>query len=204
MAAFHQVILPIASQFAPQLTIVSAGFDAARGDPMGGCEISPEGYGLMTQMLRPLSAGRIALLLEGGYSISSLTESFLTCVRALLGETFAIPKLTTIKPYAVDAIKLTIESLSPYWSFSFDVDLPVGPKSLESTLDHLKQLKSKSPVYRKGEFLAVRNSEDGFCLLQCKEDVFEKTLEFSICWLVQIEKKKKRNHSSQVNFSIEK
>ena len=36
MAAFHHVVLPILSEYAPDLIIVSAGFDAAKGDPLGG------------------------------------------------------------------------------------------------------------------------------------------------------------------------
>ena len=36
MAAFYHVILPILSEYAPDLIIVSAGFDAAKGDPLGG------------------------------------------------------------------------------------------------------------------------------------------------------------------------
>ncbi|XP_049931862.1 histone deacetylase 15 [Nymphaea colorata] len=37
--AFEQVVLPIALQFAPDFTIISAGFDAAQGDPLGGCSV---------------------------------------------------------------------------------------------------------------------------------------------------------------------
>ena len=37
LAAFLHVILPIAYEFAPDLIVVSAGFDAAVGDPIGGC-----------------------------------------------------------------------------------------------------------------------------------------------------------------------
>ena len=36
MAAFSQVVLPVAYQFNPQMVLVAAGFDAARGDPLGG------------------------------------------------------------------------------------------------------------------------------------------------------------------------
>lgn len=36
LAAFLQVVLPVATQFNPQLVLVSAGFDAAVGDPLGG------------------------------------------------------------------------------------------------------------------------------------------------------------------------
>ena len=34
--AFHKIVLPIAYQYNPQLVLVSAGFDAAAGDPLGG------------------------------------------------------------------------------------------------------------------------------------------------------------------------
>lgn len=36
MAAFHRLVMPIAYAFNPQLVLVSAGFDAADGDPLGG------------------------------------------------------------------------------------------------------------------------------------------------------------------------
>lgn len=36
LAAFHHIILPIISEFCPDIIIVSAGFDAAKGDPLGG------------------------------------------------------------------------------------------------------------------------------------------------------------------------
>ncbi|KAG1347977.1 hypothetical protein COCNU_06G018060 [Cocos nucifera] len=37
--AFQHVVLPIALEFAPDITIISAGFDAARGDPLGCCDL---------------------------------------------------------------------------------------------------------------------------------------------------------------------
>ena len=36
MAAFHHIVLPITYEFSPDLIIISAGFDAAAGDPLGG------------------------------------------------------------------------------------------------------------------------------------------------------------------------
>ena len=38
--AFYNIVLPIAYAFDPQLVLVSAGFDAARGDPLGHCKVS--------------------------------------------------------------------------------------------------------------------------------------------------------------------
>ena len=40
MLAFHRLIMPVATRFAPDLVLVSAGFDAAAGDPLGGCKVS--------------------------------------------------------------------------------------------------------------------------------------------------------------------
>ena len=50
--AFYNLILPVAYQFNPDLVLVSSGFDAARGDPLGRCKVSPEFYGHMTNHLK--------------------------------------------------------------------------------------------------------------------------------------------------------
>ena len=96
--AFQKIVMPIAYEFNPQLVIgtfpaievivdsVSAGFDAAAGDPLGDCEVTPAGYAHMTHMLMPLAEGKIVLVLEGGYSLESTSKSALACVRVLMGE----------------------------------------------------------------------------------------------------------------------
>jgi histone deacetylase 6 len=50
--------MPIAAAFAPELVIISAGFDAAEGDPLGGCSLTPAGYSAMTHHLLSLAHGR--------------------------------------------------------------------------------------------------------------------------------------------------
>jgi len=68
--------------FAPELVLISAGFDAADGDALGGMHLLPETYAEATRMVRELakSAGheRIVSVLEGGYHIPILGP----CVRA--------------------------------------------------------------------------------------------------------------------------
>lgn len=56
--AIQQIVLPIAYEFNPELVLVSAGFDAAVGDPLGGCKVSPEGFGLFTHWLSGLANGK--------------------------------------------------------------------------------------------------------------------------------------------------
>jgi histone deacetylase 6 len=79
--AFQKVIMPIAMEFAPELVIsmqpldfannfecmsasVSAGFDAADGDDLGECHVTPTGYAHMTHMLSGLAGGKLVVALE--------------------------------------------------------------------------------------------------------------------------------------------
>lgn len=86
MFAFQHVVLPIAQEFAPDFTIISAGFDAARGDPLGGCDVTPDGYACMTDMLNSLSGGKLLVILEGGYNLRSISSSATAVIKVLLGE----------------------------------------------------------------------------------------------------------------------
>ncbi len=48
LAAWELVLGPIATAFAPEVVLVSAGFDAAEGDPLGGCRVTAHGYARLT------------------------------------------------------------------------------------------------------------------------------------------------------------
>jgi len=84
-AAFERVVLPVIEQFAPDLTLVSAGYDAHVRDPLGGMQLDGAGYAWMTRrLLGTLRRGpshRVGFLLEGGYDLAGLRES----VRDTLG-----------------------------------------------------------------------------------------------------------------------
>lgn len=43
---------------------VSAGFDAAKGDPLGECNVTPAGFAHMTQLLTGLAGGKVVAMLE--------------------------------------------------------------------------------------------------------------------------------------------
>jgi histone deacetylase 6 len=85
-AAFQRVLEPAADAFAPDLVLVSAGFDAAQGDPLGSMRVTPAGYAWMTSRLSRLAGGRVALALEGGYNLEAISKSAAACLRVLLGE----------------------------------------------------------------------------------------------------------------------
>ncbi|MCB9787655.1 MAG: histone deacetylase [Deltaproteobacteria bacterium] len=89
--AFDSVLVPIASEWKPELVLVSAGFDAHRLDPLGGMRLSDEGFAVLCARAMALADahadGRIVLLLEGGYDLQGLRESVRACLGVLGGET---------------------------------------------------------------------------------------------------------------------
>jgi len=87
LAAFELLVCPIVTAFAPSLILISAGYDAAQGDPLGAMNLSPDGYRAMTDRLVCLQAqGKVVVLLEGGYNLYSTAHSAEATLRALLRE----------------------------------------------------------------------------------------------------------------------
>eukprot|EP00294_Goniomonas_avonlea_P014009 CAMPEP_0114543584 /NCGR_PEP_ID=MMETSP0114-20121206/2430_1 /TAXON_ID=31324 /ORGANISM="Goniomonas sp, Strain m" /LENGTH=370 /DNA_ID=CAMNT_0001727925 /DNA_START=218 /DNA_END=1332 /DNA_ORIENTATION=+ len=78
------VVLPLARQFDPELVLVSAGFDAAAGDPLGGCKLSPDGYGRLTRGLLTVANGKMLQVLEGGYNLQVIPLCAEACVANML------------------------------------------------------------------------------------------------------------------------
>lgn len=50
--AFENIVMPVAEEFDPHLVLVSSGFDAGKGDPLGGFKVTPDMYGYMTHRLQ--------------------------------------------------------------------------------------------------------------------------------------------------------
>jgi histone deacetylase 6 len=80
--ACEQVFFPVIKEFAPDLIIISAGFDSALGDPLGNIGVSPVGYAYMTQGLRSIQK-KLAVVLEGGYDLNALRRSSEAVIRML-------------------------------------------------------------------------------------------------------------------------
>jgi len=117
MLVFDKILLPIANSFNPQLVIVSAGFDCALGDPIGGMRVTPEGFGRMTRRLQSLANGKLVLALEGGYDLVTLSDSIVHCVKALLGDFIepALPSESAPLEKTYDIIQEVISIQSKYW-----------------------------------------------------------------------------------------
>jgi acetoin utilization deacetylase AcuC-like enzyme len=87
--AWRSDLLPALDAFAPELLIVSAGFDAHRTDPIAELMLESEDYGWITAELVALAQrhaqGRVISLLEGGYDLDALAECSAAHVQALEG-----------------------------------------------------------------------------------------------------------------------
>ncbi|MDW5594138.1 histone deacetylase [Conexibacter stalactiti] len=82
----EHAVAPLARTYAPQLILVSAGFDAHRDDPLAGMALSEAGFAAMTGTLRRLGAELgvpLGGVLEGGYALGALAASTAATLAAL-------------------------------------------------------------------------------------------------------------------------
>ncbi|MCV5090658.1 histone deacetylase family protein, partial [Escherichia coli] len=74
-------------RFVPDLVIISAGFDARKGDPLGQLLLEDEDFVQMTRLVgewaEEACAGRVVACLEGGYNLRALGDTVHAHVRAL-------------------------------------------------------------------------------------------------------------------------
>ncbi|TPQ43865.1 histone deacetylase family protein [Cupriavidus pinatubonensis] len=87
-AAISALVLPSLRAFAPDLLIISAGFDAHRLDPLAGMNLEDSDFHWITRELMQIADeacnGRIVSILEGGYSLDALATSSMAHVGALI------------------------------------------------------------------------------------------------------------------------
>jgi acetoin utilization deacetylase AcuC-like enzyme len=117
-ALVDRVAIPLAREFAPQLVLVSAGYDAHREDPLGQCQVTEQGYAAMTRAVRrggeELGAP-VGCVLEGGYALGALARS-VAATLAALQEPVAVGGLDgsadSAAPRVVDT---ALERLAEWW-----------------------------------------------------------------------------------------
>jgi acetoin utilization deacetylase AcuC-like enzyme len=83
-AAWEHQGLPALRDFAPDILIVSAGFDAHKADPLAQLRLETEDFGWITDQLMAASGGRMVSVLEGGYDLAALAASAAVHVRRLI------------------------------------------------------------------------------------------------------------------------
>lgn len=96
---FKKILKPIALEYNPEIILVSAGFDIHYNDPLGGMNVTPEGFSALTRSLMNIANeccdGKVVITLEGGYDLDGLRDSVKAVLKELAGmsqtdiETFA-------------------------------------------------------------------------------------------------------------------
>ncbi len=95
VAVMEQLILPLLDRFAPQMILVSFGFDAHWLDPLGNMQLSAAGMGELINHLCQWAdrhaAGKLAVVLEGGYDLDAAATCSQAVTAALLGQPWSDP-----------------------------------------------------------------------------------------------------------------
>ena len=85
-AAIYEFILPLIADYEPDLLLISCGLDAARGDLLGGCNLTPDFFHAMTratlEVVGPTTP--VVCALEGGYTMSVIPECMESVALAML------------------------------------------------------------------------------------------------------------------------
>ena len=119
----HYMLNPLAQAYHPDMILVSCGFDLYMHDPLGGMTVTPEGYALITFFLLDLAEkicnGRIAFIMEGGYSLKGIRECGLRVMQELCDVPTLtrkqIEKVTGNSTRKLSAIRKVIEIQKEYW-----------------------------------------------------------------------------------------
>ncbi len=115
---FNEILAPVVRQYKPELILVSAGYDTALNDPLGGMNVTANGFAYQTKKVLELAeevcGGRMLMTLEGGYDLQGLANGVLVSLVELLGRTTLKDELlkqlrsTTIPFPAIDEAKAVI------------------------------------------------------------------------------------------------
>jgi acetoin utilization deacetylase AcuC-like enzyme len=123
---FMDVLEPILEEFKPQLIIIATGFDLYFDDPVGNGLLTSLSYYRFTKRILKIAEniceGKLAFILEGGYSFVGLPHCVYAIIKALLGEDYEQPIFEKIefleesKKEDISKIKNSLKKLlSSYW-----------------------------------------------------------------------------------------
>jgi acetoin utilization deacetylase AcuC-like enzyme len=88
LRAVDEVVAPILEQHAPDVVLVSAGFDAYEDDPLASMRVTTAGFAELARRMRAVAdrvcGGKLMYVLEGGYDLTGLSAGVNACVADLL------------------------------------------------------------------------------------------------------------------------
>jgi len=115
--AYGAIVRPVLEQFAPQLVIVSAGFDAHERDPLASMRVTTAGYASLMNGLRLWSGdAALAAVTEGGYDLAALRECVEASIEVLSApQPAAWPAVGPSAPRGERALAAVRAAQAPYW-----------------------------------------------------------------------------------------
>ena len=118
---YRTVAVPVLRAFAPELVLISAGFDAHMDDPLGGMRVTTPQFGRLTDLIAEVAGeccdGRVVAVTEGGYDLKALAGSLRVAIdvldgRSTLTDTDAPRGDTTRAQVTIAAVRPHLEK---YW-----------------------------------------------------------------------------------------
>jgi acetoin utilization deacetylase AcuC-like enzyme len=114
LSLVEHVVRPLARAYAPDLLLLSAGYDAHADDPLAGCRVTDAGFAGMAASMRACADELdvpLGLVLEGGYELGALSRCVVATLEAI-GAAHAPP----VPAVAMDPLALRAqERLATYW-----------------------------------------------------------------------------------------
>ncbi len=118
LGLLREIVLPAAGAFAPQLVLVSSGFDAHVLDPLADCRLQTSSYARMGALVRELadeSRAPLGVVLEGGYNREVLAECVCALLPALAGDDALAPDGEEPDADAAAALARARAQVARYW-----------------------------------------------------------------------------------------
>jgi acetoin utilization deacetylase AcuC-like enzyme len=117
--AFRSLIVPVLDAWAPELLVVSAGYDAHHRVPLAGMRVSTEGFAAMVAHLGGVAArhchGSVVVVTEGGYDLPALSDSLEVTLETLDAGCPAPAPIHGDDARAREAAELVRAILQPFW-----------------------------------------------------------------------------------------
>ncbi|CAD8184624.1 unnamed protein product [Paramecium pentaurelia] len=159
--AFDRLLGPIIKEFSPDFIIISAGYDSAKGDPLGCIDNTPQGYQYITEKLSQICP-RVLAVLEGGYNLDVTANCALATLKQLMGIPQEFPANIEPCKCGISAVTTTVDKHKEFWTCLTSNDLIeyqkrfIGQAADVITGGHLQSFQIKDDLIikttKKGEF----------------------------------------------------
>ena len=119
LSVYDRILRPIALEYQPELILVSAGFDPYFADPLGGMQVTAEGFGALAGLVKDIAdktcRGKMLLTLEGGYNPQGLRDGVRAVILALRSSE-ALPTQVHSTPAAEQVMERIVKVQKKYWN----------------------------------------------------------------------------------------